>query len=286
MTTVTCHHQESNCPPNSCSSLLNGGGYQFQDGSSNRIWQPDGCNIRYRNIQENVLCLKRMAASNHQQKTPLLAIVGDSRLRQLRDEFIYQITGNDTDDLANPALFLDEDWRTLGSPCSMPDILVLGAGSHTAKDCEFANLKQKDCVAKYKREFEGLLPLLSQLPPSVVMIWMPQANVNQTSMDLRGNSFFKRGVNSANMVLYNNAIKEVLEKNPGHRLKYWGSFYTSSIDFADGIDGIHLGIDSKHHMMQLLMNWMCNYVDHDLESSHWPFSSIPERATYCCIDSC
>ncbi|OQV11549.1 hypothetical protein BV898_14126 [Hypsibius exemplaris] len=255
MTTVTCHHQESNCPPNSCSSLLNGGGYQFQDGSSNRIWQPDGCNIRYRNIQENVLCLKRMAASNHQQKTPLLAIVGDSR-------------------------------RTLGSPCSMPDILVLGAGSHTAKDCEFANLKQKDCVAKYKREFEGLLPLLSQLPPSVVMIWMPQANVNQTSMDLRGNSFFKRGVNSANMVLYNNAIKEVLEKNPGHRLKYWGSFYTSSIDFADGIDGIHLGIDSKHHMMQLLMNWMCNYVDHDLESSHWPFSSIPERATYCCIDSC
>ncbi|OWA53077.1 hypothetical protein BV898_17512 [Hypsibius exemplaris] len=67
-------------------------------------------------------------------------------------------------------------YTVFGSGRMGPDILILGAGIWTSSDCAKGNRLQTECVAEYKRDFEILMNLLSQLPSSTNVIWFPQPN--------------------------------------------------------------------------------------------------------------
>ncbi|OWA53965.1 hypothetical protein BV898_18388 [Hypsibius exemplaris] len=320
---LTAKRPGSDCSSYTCSILSTGGKYRQQTNSSHLLWEPDGCTLRHRTLHENVQCM--MDIAEKKDKVPIVAFAGDSRIRQLRDEFIHQITGNDSDMVANPSLIVNEDWyrrhdfradffpsasvnvhfewspfidlgqdsliqfltRIIGMTCWLPDILILGSGIWNARDCSRFNRTESECVLEYKSSFQALLLLLERLPLSTEIIWIPQSILNESTINRPKDPFFKVGLKSGTLIPYNNAVKEILASNSGRRIIYWDSLYIASRQLADGLDGVHFGLKSKQQMMQLLMNWICNKYDHDRFSPAWGLVyKKPLSNSFCCARKC
>ena len=106
--------------------------------------------------------------------------------------------------------------------------------------------------------FLKLIPLLKQLSETTDIVWVPQGNINQNL--LRNVNDINVGFNNANMILYNRAIQEVLAALPDPPVKYWHSAFQISIEVNDGLDGLHFGPQTKEHLLQMLLNWMCQVI--------------------------
>ncbi|OWA50372.1 hypothetical protein BV898_14891 [Hypsibius exemplaris] len=177
------------------------------------------------------------------RRTPVVAFVGDSRIRQLRDEFIYQISGTDTDNIANKKLKVDQVW-TLNGKSRPPDVLVIGAGVWKARLCVQMPKLWDSCLVKYKQAFKDLLPLLAELSATTDVIWLPIGSVNETTMLKRVNRVFNVSMTNVKLALLNEAVAEVMSSMPTGRVEYW---------------------ESKYHSIQLLTNRMCNSLDHEFQ---------------------
>lgn len=115
-------------------------------------------------------------------------LIGDSRIRQLRDGLIYQLSGVEHDFYVNPAIAYDQQlykkhestvtripsanllieffWsvemdeeggtfghalRTLESKGAKPDMIIIGAGIWVMKVCTYQNTSQVECLRNFKK---------------------------------------------------------------------------------------------------------------------------------------
>ncbi|OWA51423.1 hypothetical protein BV898_15906 [Hypsibius exemplaris] len=304
----------------SCAKLFKAGSLQRNATTESGVWKPDGCAVRYRSINESIKCMADLTDKN--LNAPFIVFAGDSRLRQLRDGLIFALTGQDYDVMANPHAKVDPsfykkhaahgdfyksagahvrfEWlpyldngdgdmtkfikRTIQSEFK-PNLLVLGAGVWRIRDCERAKKSQETCSQEYKLLFLKLLPLLLQLSNTTDIIWTPQAVINEKL--LRHPDDLQVGFNNRNMQLYNGVVREVLdsvstwERPP---VTFWHSAWETSVQLNDGIDGLHFGVHTKHHLIQMLINWMCSSVTRELsvfqDYTRFIWGNTPEE--YCC----
>ncbi|OQV13507.1 hypothetical protein BV898_12254 [Hypsibius exemplaris] len=199
---------------------------------------------------------------------PVLAFAGDSRTRQMRDEFVHYLTGQDTDPLTNgmptddtvykahearsdfyPAHgvsvrfswspYIDQGKNSMSSflqeteasVLPRPSLLVIGCGVWSVRDCAKQNHNQSDCANDYKRAFSSMLPLMELLSNTTDIIWLPQAFVNEAQLRRYGDT--REGVSNANLEMYNIAVKNVLDAAPNHTIKYWHSAWQTSARLND-----------------------------------------------------
>ena len=128
------------------------------------------------------------ALTDRNLKAPFIVFAGDSKVRQLRDGLVLELTGQDYDKISNPKAVVDPtfykkheaqgdfyksagvhirfEWlphlddghgdmtkfinRMINTDFK-PDLLVLGVGVWRIRDCERAKKKQEDCAEEYKR---------------------------------------------------------------------------------------------------------------------------------------
>ncbi|OQV13506.1 hypothetical protein BV898_12253 [Hypsibius exemplaris] len=254
------------------------------------------CDSRNRTTKETVDCMRSLAL--YTGKAPVLAFAGDSRIRQMRDEFIHYLTGQDTDPLTSGMKIDDTIYKThaprsdfyshagvhvhfswspylnkgkdslknflrdaaTSSKNKRPTLLVMGSGVWAIRDCARKHGNQTDCAKAYKRAFSSMLPLMELLSNTTDIIWLPQAFVNEPQLRRYGDT--REGVSNANLEMYNNAVKNALDSAPNHTIKYWHSAWQTSARLNDtGFDGLHFGKTAKHQIMNLLLNWLCSPVD-------------------------
>ena len=128
------------------------------------------------------------ALTDRNLNAPFVVFAGDSRIRQLRDGLISQLTGQDYDQVANPTATVDytfykkheahgDFYKTAGAHVRFewlpylddgegdmtrfinrtihadfrPNLLVMGAGIWRVRDCQRANRTQQDCAKDYKQ---------------------------------------------------------------------------------------------------------------------------------------
>ncbi|OWA50369.1 hypothetical protein BV898_14888 [Hypsibius exemplaris] len=279
------------------------------------VWEPSGCALQYRSINEGVNCMSDI--KDKTQRVPFILFVGDSRIQQLRDGMILSLTGDDYDALSSifalksPAAYakygasqsvyqfigaqikfiwepyLDDGTgsmtqllRNISRAEFQPDLLVIGAGMYSIKDCATENEKQRDCAERYQKQFKGLLPLLEKLAVTTDVIWVPQFAVKENVIAVKSRS---ADYTNKNMQLYNNMIREVLASQTTSGVIFWESAWEVSLQINDGIDGIHIGLQTKHHLAQMLLDWLCSPVRREPTSFMNAKVVFGRRQlTYCC----
>ncbi|OWA54473.1 hypothetical protein BV898_18875 [Hypsibius exemplaris] len=289
--------QRSAGVPYTCSKLFKSGSLDRNiSHERNGTWKPNGCNIRYRTINESVGCMSDL--TNKNLNAPFIVFAGDSRPRQLRDGLVLALTGQDWDKIANPKVQMDDavykkhesngefhksagvhvrfEWifhldngtgnmthfiqHTILSEFK-PNLLVLGVGVHRIRECHRKNISQANCAQEYKQHFLKLLPLLLQLSNTTDIIWVPQTVINERLLRPPGD--IGSGFTNENALLYNRMITEALDTLPDtsrRKITYWHSAWQSSVELNDGLDGLHLGPHTKHHLTQMLIDWLCSSV--------------------------
>ncbi|OWA50367.1 hypothetical protein BV898_14886 [Hypsibius exemplaris] len=295
----------------------------FVSGSANwmkdatTVWKPDaGCDIRYRSLNESVECLRKLERASWD--APYIIFIGDSRLRQLRDGVITELTGDDYDFKANLEALIDPtnykkhaasgtyfqsagthlwfEWypyfgegltnlvRNLTRSPFKPTLVVMGVGIWLIRDCHRAKKSQEECVQKYQKDFESLYPFLEELSTTSTIIWVPQMAVRDRKFENENN--INVGFNNKNMKLYNDAILKVLssketENGESTAVTYWHSAWQASIQIDDGFDGLHMGGTIKHHLTQMLIDWTCGLL---LPNTHGYdiFNPFKWNSKYCC----
>ncbi|OQV11572.1 hypothetical protein BV898_14148 [Hypsibius exemplaris] len=258
------------------------------------VWEPSRCTIRYRSPSEVSKCVIDVANRNREE--PLIVLVGDSRLRQLRDGLVEIFTGKDFDFqsnrrviyndtvykkhessgsyFANSGLHLRFEWHAgmddgSGSLTSLikeliklqfkPTIVVIGMGAWTMRQCTNDKKLQSFCVQAYQKEFMTLLPALETLATTSKVIWLPQGAIHYEQLLPRGQDLMA-GLNNRNTMLYNNAVREVLESSrpKGPPVIFWESAWEISLALKESMDGLHFGNQTKHHLLQILIEWVCS----------------------------
>ncbi|OWA52527.1 hypothetical protein BV898_16979 [Hypsibius exemplaris] len=289
-----------------CSRLFGPGGSLIWDTDEVvAIWKPKSCALQYRSTSEAVSCLKNV--TKVPGKPPYVHFIGDSRLQQLRDGLLFALTGYDYDGFANRKAIKDpthsvKTLKMLGADIRFswqayldsgagpltkllkeisrsgrrPDVLVIGAGIWSVKDCQLKKRTQEECAIAYQKQFKTILPHLEEIAKDTDVIWMPQCAVNEKL--LRGGDV-GMGFTNRNMEIFNEMIKEALPKESS--VTYWQSAWESSLQMNDGIDGIHLGHQTTHHLAQMLMNWMCGSTKGNSPTSIHRWNAIDDGA-YCC----
>ncbi|OQV11567.1 hypothetical protein BV898_14143 [Hypsibius exemplaris] len=183
------------------------------------IWRPNaGCSIRYRSHNESIECLQELSVVT--ANAPYIIFIGDSRLRQLRDGLILELTGNDYDFQANREAIVDPlfykkhaasgkyypsagvhvwfEWfshmddgfgpltnhlKKLILSDFKPSLLVMGVGVWLMRDCHRTGVSLDACVQRYSKEFEKLYPVLVELSATTKMIWLPQCAVHEKKFE-------------------------------------------------------------------------------------------------------
>ncbi|OWA52534.1 hypothetical protein BV898_16986 [Hypsibius exemplaris] len=276
-------------PGGRCLGMFESGGlieWDVEDATTS--WKADaGCAIRYRSQNESIGCLHDVAMQR--LNASFIVFLGDSRLRQLRDGIILELTGKDMDFQANRNALGDplfdkkhegrgffyenaraqvrNEWEphlddgggsftrvveNLTRAELKPSLLVMGAGSWLVRDCHRANKTQQTCIQTYKENFKKLLPLLDKLVPTTDMIWLPQCAISERHLNNVNN--IGVGFTNSNMQLYNDAIKELL---PPYMI-YWQSAWDVSVQLNEGLDGLHFSRRAKRYLTQMLLNWACS----------------------------
>ncbi|OQV11568.1 putative CAS1 domain-containing protein 1 [Hypsibius exemplaris] len=281
-----------------CRKLFQSGTLKWNVEEASAIWEPDGCALQYRSMNEAANCMNDLLITN--KKVPFLLFVGDSRIQQLRDGLILTLTGHDYDTFANRLAVVEpESYAKYGAPEKIyrsagaqikfewqpylddgagaitnllwniskseikPDILVLGAGIWSIKDCEAAQKPQQACAETYREHLRILLPLLNSLATTTLVIWTPQCAVNEIILDADQIHF---GYTNTNMQRFNDVAREVLSSgkfSPQSSVIFWESAWEASVQINDGVDGIHLGHETKLTLVQMLLDWICSPVRRD-----------------------
>ncbi|GAV01677.1 hypothetical protein RvY_12351 [Ramazzottius varieornatus] len=166
-----------------CFSMFVGGFYAPGESGQKGIWRAP-CNLVYRESRsESVNCLLRRAA--HLNKEIHIVLLGDSRVRQIRDGLINHLSGVEHDIYVNPAVPYTQQYReslnvtiasantrieffwavevdehggtfgqalrALQNSSAKPDIIIVGAGIWMMKQCTTQNVTQVECVKRFKR---------------------------------------------------------------------------------------------------------------------------------------
>ncbi|OWA50368.1 hypothetical protein BV898_14887 [Hypsibius exemplaris] len=267
-------------------------------------------------MNEAKSCMNALA--DQTEKIPFFLFVGDSRIQQMRDGLIFALTGQDYDVYANRQPVLNSttysnfgadeniykatgaqikfEWQPhldsgLGPMSTLlknisklqykPDLLVIGAGVWSIKECELAKNIQETCAAIYREQFRSMLPRLEELATTTDIVWAPQNAIRENLMTTRN---IDRGFTNKNMQLYNDMVRQVLismyGKLQGSPVIFWESAWEVSVRLGDGIDGVHLGHDTKLHLAQMILDWICRPVS--LESE-FAISESLNTPGYCCL---
>ncbi|OWA51422.1 hypothetical protein BV898_15905 [Hypsibius exemplaris] len=305
-----------------CLKVFQAGSLDVKSSGAAAVWRPNGCSMRYRSINESVECMMELTDKN--LNAPYIVFAGDSRPRQLRDGMVLALTGQDYDRIANPRAVVNEavykkheahveyyrtarahvrfEWITnldngTGAMTQFlqkiitsdfkPNLLVLGVGVHRIRECHRAKpqLSQQYCAQEYKEQFLKMLPLLQEIANSTLILWTPQTYVNENLLGPPGD--VDAGFTNENMILYNRMITEALLTLPGSSrspLTYWHSALQASIELNDGLDGLHLGFQTKHHLIQMLINWMCSSLggEREILKRYRNLMSGTLSENYCC----
>ncbi|OQV11714.1 hypothetical protein BV898_13986 [Hypsibius exemplaris] len=290
-----------------CEDLLSSGAFKKASANSTNDffdWHPDGCSLKHYSQEQSKACMQQI---RHKKGGILANIIftGDSRVRQLRDGLLYQLSGFDQDWLANRNVTLNPRrykkhssnemlLKTTGvrlefnfaealdagdgvtgkslkeiirkSRIRQPDLLVVGNGAWTIRECTAKRRLQSQCAEDYKKAFLALLPLLTEIGRKTPVLWAPQIMVNESNM-------WDREFTNQNMEMYNAAVRSALGSVPGNRVVYWHSLEAVSRIFNDSFDGLHLGPRAKYCDVQFLLNLLCNALTED--------GKRPTR-DYCC----
>ncbi|GAU90471.1 hypothetical protein RvY_02880 [Ramazzottius varieornatus] len=171
----------------SCDVMFTGGYFSFPGLGLANLWNPRDCDLIFReSINESASCMK--TRSLHLKKSTHIVLLGDSRLRQLRDGLIYQLSGIEHDfyvnrgvaddsrlykahestvtEIEKAAVRVEYFWLTemdagnglltkfLGRVENLtvpPDIILVGGGLWMIRACTEAHRKQLDCALEFKR---------------------------------------------------------------------------------------------------------------------------------------
>ncbi|OWA52557.1 hypothetical protein BV898_17008 [Hypsibius exemplaris] len=282
---------------NTCMSLMKRGTLlkvPSKGSSDQSIWQPDDCDLKLYTQDDANRCMLKIKARKSRFPANII-ITGDSRMRQLRDAFFYQLTGINRDWLSNRSITHVPDTYTKHSSNQMmlrdsgvriefnwatgldggqgstgksldklmrrgrlrpADLLLIGNGVWTIRECTAQNRTQDDCVVDYRNNFLALLPKLSAIGRHTTVIWVPQIQLNESNM-------WDRDFTNENMRMYNEAIKSGLASVPDNKVIYWNSLEMLSSALNDSLDGLHFGPTAKYYDIQMLLNLMC-ICDKDL----------------------
>ncbi|OWA52526.1 putative CAS1 domain-containing protein 1 [Hypsibius exemplaris] len=310
-------YQMAMASANKCSRLFEPGSLKWNYSDGTFIWKPRNCALRYRSINESVACMKELTRTTHE--APYILFIGDSRARQLREGLILALTGQDYDAVANrqarvdPAFhkalnnyaevgtyfetaashlrfqwasFLDHGKgslsqliRKLTEAEFKPSLVVVGLGAWQIRQYYYVNTTHKDGAKEYGEQFGKLLPLLQKLATFTNVIWLPQAAVHEQLLDDKHDMF-----TSKIMMMYNKKVRDQLELARSSKgtptITYWQSAWEASLKINDGLDGVHYGYNTKHILIQMLVDWMCRPVSRNLEHVHDLQSS--RSSDYCC----
>ncbi|OQV11471.1 putative CAS1 domain-containing protein 1 [Hypsibius exemplaris] len=286
-------------PIDTCEVLMKDGALA-QPSIEATVWQPDGCDLQLYSQNDSKNCLRKMKSRKNRHQNVNVVFTGDSRIRQLRDAFLRQLSGIDRDWLANrnitcvPAKHYkhaDEEilikdsgvrvsfnWagvldngtgetgrslermiRNMRRNDRVADLLVLGNGVWTIRDCARKNRSQADCLIEYRTMFLSLLPKLNTIARRTTVVWAPQIRVNQSRLS-------DREFTNSNMRMYNEAIESALASQADSKVIYWNSLERLSYELDDSLDGLHFGPTAKYYATQMLMNLLCNRLASFTES--------------------
>ncbi|GAU87569.1 hypothetical protein RvY_00398-2 [Ramazzottius varieornatus] len=198
----------------SCISMFMGGFYAMDDFGQKGTWYAP-CELIYRStINESADCLRK--SSVYLGKENHIVLIGDSRIRQLRDGLIYHLSGVEHDFYVNPAIAYDQQlykkhestvtsiptanllieffWsvemdeeggtfghalRTLESKGSKPDMIIIGAGIWVMKVCTYQKISQVECLRNFKKNLIKPLQMLNRFADTGTVLWTPQNLVDE-----------------------------------------------------------------------------------------------------------
>ncbi|OQV11566.1 putative CAS1 domain-containing protein 1 [Hypsibius exemplaris] len=252
-----------NSTGNTCAKLFQTGSLKWNLKDATAIWEPNGCSLQYRSINEAKQCMNDL--TDKTSKVPFLLFVGDSRIQQLRDGLILTLTGHDYDVRAGRQSVLNStSYSQLGAdeniykssgiqikfewqpyldngfgPMSSflknvsklqfrPNMLVIGAGVWSIKDCQVNNKNQDACVQNYKEQFKAIHPLLEEMATTTDVIWTPQCAISEKVLSYNNKDL---GFTNRNMHLYNDVVRQVLmdaKRSGESKVIFWESAWEAN----------------------------------------------------------
>ncbi|XP_071942730.1 N-acetylneuraminate (7)9-O-acetyltransferase-like [Antedon mediterranea] len=240
-----------------CDVLLTSGYYLTAD-----QWQPKGCMMHKYKPGEIGQCFQNQR----------VAIVGDSRMRQLYYSLVTQLTGHAVDDVvihsdlshtdASTNTFIEFFWQPNVNDSTVelykswikgtkpkPNLIVHGAATWTIKTFQgdFEALQQyKVNLTKVSTEMDKLVK-----QPDVNMLWMLQGPVQYMLL-----SEERKSITNSQIDMYNDIAFDVFHESD---IQLWQSVrktaFFSPIPSKDGLHFPALVVDINCH---LLLNWICN----------------------------
>ncbi|UYV74292.1 CASD1, partial [Cordylochernes scorpioides] len=269
-----------------CKWMLNDGRYQGY-----HVWQPYGCMMHTYSTSDARMCMRYIA---YWGGTNRLVFIGDSRIRQLYEAFVstlspkfsidksarHQDHSYRDPDLKLDAMFL---WQPLvdNQMASIynrwleeeprPTVVVTGSGPWAIKTRNGSRL----ALEEFSRNLSHIVPLMERLQaaaePRPRILWVLQSPVVSDRLQPD-----RAMLTNEQIDLYNSAALSLLKYSS---VMVWKSVrLLSQGNLQEMEDGLHLGKNTLHYSVQILLNKYCNdhmnYNDGTCCSSSEPLTTL------------